>query len=71
MASRRHQRRRKCDGKKRHDSMQDAIREAGRLNAQHPGESFDAYGCGQCGKFHVGHRPQKVRRVIAARRAEL
>ena len=49
--------------------MEDAVREANRLRAKTPGDMFDAYGCGNCGGFHVGHRPHKTEERIAMRRA--
>jgi hypothetical protein len=71
MASLRHQKRRACEGKRPHDTQEEAVGEAGRLRKRNPGAEIDAYRCKRCGKFHVGHRKLKTRRILAARRGEI
>jgi hypothetical protein len=68
MASKRGQKRRQCGRKQAFDLEVSAVKKANRLRAAHPGETFDAYKCTVCGKFHVGHRPRKVKQAITARR---
>ncbi len=69
MASKRHQRRRSCQGKKHHPFMFNAITEAKRLRVRNPGDDYDAYAC-VCGNgFVVGHRTKRVRQQIEQRRA--
>lgn len=38
------------------------------LRRKHVGEQYDAYPCSHCGGWHVGHRTQKARQQIAARK---
>lgn len=66
MSSKRHQRRRACEGKRRHPDADAANRAANRAaygtaryNAatrMAPGE-MHAYHCQHCGGWHVGHVP--------------
>lgn len=67
MSSKRHERKRACVGKKAHATMGAAITAAGMLRARNPLEEFDAYHCGNCGKYHVGHRTQRVRKAMEER----
>lgn len=68
MASKRAKKRAACSGKLKHDKA-GAVREATRLRRKYLGESFDAYLCGHCGGWHVGHRIKKVRAAIRNRRS--
>lgn len=67
MASKRRKRRQSC-GKKRKYEKNTAFRVAVAMRAKYLGERIDAYPCGQCGFWHVGHRPKKVQQKIRARR---
>jgi hypothetical protein len=67
VASKRGEKRRRCQGKHKH-SKEAAIREATRMRRAHPGESLDAYLCTSCGSWHVGHRPKEVRAAMLERR---
>lgn len=53
MASRRNDRRRACDGKKRLIELV-AVRVAREMSRRH-GEHIRAYHCRYCGHWHVGH----------------
>lgn len=67
MASKRAKKRAACSGKVKHEKA-GAVFEATRLRRKHLGESFDAYLCGNCGGWHVGHRTKTVRAAIRSRR---
>lgn len=58
MASKRHERRKACDGKKRYESRDHALADAMNLqNKEH--WHMRAYHCQFCGGWHVGHMPKK------------
>lgn len=44
-----------------------AITAAGLLRQKHPGEKFDAWHCRGCGKYHAGHLPGRIARLIEER----
>ena len=54
MASKRELRRR-CYQKRAYEEREQADNVVGRMNAQYPGETFNAYLC-RCLFFHVGHK---------------
>lgn len=60
MASKRHQRRKMCDGKKKHNTKKEASVEKMRLY-KNAGSSarLSAYKCPFCRKYHVGHNAGK------------
>ena len=66
MASKRHLRRKACEGKIRYSSVADAqphIEELYRRRKAHG--TIHAYKCPFCGGFHVGHPPkQRYRRKM-------
>lgn len=62
MASKRAQRRRACDGKRRYDTLEAALAGRGPLRALQP------YKCRFCHHWHNGHPPARVRQAIADRR---
>ena len=63
MASKRHLRRRACEGKKRYDTEEDANRAADYIFTYQHDDRADVYRCDHCGAFHVGHRRREyVRR---------
>ena len=69
MASKRHQRRKACDGKRRYDTVVEAQAGARKLK-KFTGKKdwLVAYRCKFCHGFHFGHPPAKVRQAIAAKR---
>lgn len=69
MASKRHQRRRSCEGKVAHATMQDAGIAAAKLRKSFLGGTWSAYHCQWCGKYHVGRQNARDRRAMHARRA--
>ena len=67
MASKRHQRRKACEGKIRFTDHLAAERAASsHVRKYH--EWMRAYRCKFCSGFHVGHPPRHVRQAIIARR---
>ncbi len=56
MASKRRLRRKRCTGKKRHETIRAAM-----AFARSPG--LNAYKCNFCGGYHVGHVPRKIRKI--------
>lgn len=69
MASKRHKRRRGCEGKRRYVTIGAAITELNRARQREPGIRLNVYRCTACGMFHLGHQPAVVRRAIEERRA--
>lgn len=67
MASKRRQRRRKCERKKKYTKDQ-AFNVAVKMRSKMTGQRIDAYPCPVCGSWHVGHRPWKVQQQISSRR---
>ena len=67
MASKRHQRRRACEGKVSYETIEDAT-DAARKYRHDFGQRLTPYRCKWCGNYHVGHPPRHVRRAIAQRR---
>ena len=56
MASRRHLRRKACEGKLRFDSLDEAELYAHRANVLHGNyPPIHGYRCPHCGSFHTGH----------------
>jgi len=68
VASKRKQRRKACDGKKRYDTHEEALSDAIYLQRRdrYP---MRAYPCQFCGGHHVGHMPRKNIRAMAQARA--
>lgn len=68
MASKRHLRRRSCEGKVRHASAAAAQLAAGKLRKTHDGGAWAAYRCQFCGAWHVGRQSAQQRQATHARR---
>ena len=68
MASKRAERRRACDGKKRYATEAEAQPAVTSLWIQYQ-ERTSAYHCRFCGGYHVGHLPGKVRQAMDRRKA--
>jgi len=62
MSSKRHIRKKSCDGKRRHDSRSEAIDHKMQMvkGGGSVGELW-VYQCQFCGKWHVGHPPAKLK----------
>lgn len=60
MASKRRLRRKACDGKKRHKTLDGAKTAVAKCQYQ----GVHAYKCGFCNGYHIGHRPDKIRKSI-------
>jgi len=63
MGSKRHQRRKSCDGKIQFKSQRDAERAAGSYSATYK-VWMTAYHCQFCKQYHIGHPPKRIRRAI-------
>lgn len=67
MASKRAQRRKQCESKRRHDTEDSAwaaVRGTIRLAAfRENGKGLGVYHCRRCGGWHVGHRPGSLSRI--------
>jgi len=59
MSSKRRERRKKCEGKKKFINQSDAIGTA-TYNTHKHGTHFTAYRCRYCGSWHVGHTPANI-----------
>ena len=69
MSSKRAQRRRACDGKKRYATNADALHDAATLQRR-DNYPMCVYRCKFCGGHHIGHMPRKnVRAMQTAREA--
>ena len=66
MSSKRYQRRRSCDNKKRYGTRADA-RSAVRALAIQGQRWVMEWRCGHCGFWHVGHAPRWIRERIRER----
>lgn len=65
MASKRHQRRKGCEGKVRHATRAEAEAERQRLKDHR----IEIYACSFCGAFHLGHGGRRYQRTnMKARR---
>lgn len=63
MTSKRHVRRRQCEGKARHPDSVTAIREATRLRKRNAdGWYLNVYKCQFCAGYHVGHAKHRALR---------
>ena len=71
MASKRHQRRRGCEGKVAHATQGEAWQAARLLRKSQSGGTWAAYKCPFCGRFHVGRPTARQRQAIRARRDAL
>lgn len=76
MASKRHQRRKCCEGKKRHETFAKAGKAARVMRRRH-NQYLHPYKCPHCHKYHVGHyragakiSDQEVKSHADARRRE-
>lgn len=68
MASKRHIRRKQCEGKLRFPDQIAAERHARRNSRAHR-TWLTAYHCSFCSGYHVGHPPARIRRAIQAKRS--
>ncbi len=68
MSSRRHERRKSCEGKIKFNSEQDAERAAGSYSATFK-VWMTAYHCKFCKKYHIGHPPKRIRLAISREKA--
>lgn len=66
MASKRRQRRIKCERKLQFRSAEIALFNAQKM-FRATGESLSAFRCKFCGQWHLGHRPAYIERAIAER----
>lgn len=58
MASKRHQRRKQCEGKRRHATADNALVEIRMIHKRHGHcGQIGVYRCSFCGSYHVGHMP--------------
>jgi hypothetical protein len=71
MASKRHQRRRGCEGKVAHATQGEAWQAACLLRKSQSGGTWAAYKCPFCGRFHVGRPTARQRQAIRACREAL
>ncbi len=67
MASKRHLRRKSCEGKRSFPTMEEAGRAAGVSSGVYR-TFLTAYRCQFCHRFHIGHPPREVRRALRAKR---
>lgn len=67
MSSKRHQRRKACDGKRRYETSEEAVKLACYLTHR-DGYPMRAYKCQFCRGYHVGHMPRKNIRAMAQAR---
>lgn len=67
MSSKRHVRRKQCDGKIRHASAQDAGYHRHLLNVKDPAP-MSVYRCKFCGAFHVGRMSARRLQGMRARK---
>jgi len=52
-------RQRSCQGKHRHQSLDEANERAREMEAENPGHLYEGYKCRHCPKWHVGHAKPK------------
>lgn len=58
MASKRHLRRKQCEGKARHTTAAGAFIAIRKLHQKHGHRGqMGVYRCPHCGKYHIGHQP--------------
>ena len=67
MASKRHLRRKQCDGKIKYPDALTAHRSAGVASDRSSGW-ISSYKCEFCGFYHIGHPPKKIKRLLVAKR---
>ena len=67
MASKRHQRRKACEGKVKFSDFATASRAAYSYQRTF-GHWMLAYKCDFCSGYHIGHPPRHIRQAINARR---
>lgn len=60
MASKRGQRRRRCAGKRKYESLADALRDAADMRRKQGRNDIAAFNCWNCGGIHVGHTPKRT-----------
>jgi len=66
MSSKRHQRRKACDGKEQHSNQAGAVRHL--ISLKHKGDyGLITYKCPFGNHWHVGHPPRKVRQALSAK----
>lgn len=68
MSSKRHQRRRACEGKVFYAVQAEAVAAAGALRRSRDGGTWKAYRCKFCGGWHVGRPTARERQAMRARR---
>ena len=66
MASKRHQRRKACQGKRAFATSAEAGKQAGK-ETQVYGEYLTVYHCQFCGQFHFGHPPKNIRNILRSK----
>ena len=70
MASKRHVRRKQCEGKLKFPD-QPAAQRAAASHMKTYGQWMTGYRCKFCNGFHIGHPPKYVRQAIIAKRERL
>ena len=66
MASKRHVRRKACEGKVKFTDQEKATKAAYSYLKSY-GQYMHTYKCKFCSRWHIGHPPKAVRRALAAR----
>lgn len=67
MASKRHQRRKACEGKRSYPTLADAVSASIGLRKR-TGDRTSAYRCPHCGRYHHGHTARRTRKVLRVKR---
>jgi len=67
MASKRHQRRKACVGKRSYPTLADAVSASISLR-KHTGDRTSAYRCPFCGHYHHGHTASRTRKFLRVKR---
>jgi len=68
VASKRHLRRRACEGKIKYLSVKEAYKIALQMNHRIYHERLSVYKCEHCNLFHLGRTPIKVSKFIKSKR---
>jgi hypothetical protein len=66
VASKRGIRRRRCTGKKKSATAQEAARDAADMRRKQKRDDISDFRCPDCGGIHVGHTPRRVKPAPAA-----
>lgn len=67
MASKRHQRKKACEGKRRFPDFAAALQACYQYKRTF-GHYMRAYPCHFCGAFHIGHPPKRILRALVDQR---